>query len=132
METPNVDQAEKSSARDEEMAKSLMKGIAGYLYGRVAAWVDPFAIPKEIKHIRKNGIQGLSDYALHLAGAVGYFEGLYNILSDVIKDPHDARNYVPIAINGVILASAGINWVFERGKKQGKLEAELSNPPNSQ
>lgn len=100
--------------------------ISGAIVGAIRAWVSPFAVLKEINYIRNKGINSLSEYSAHIAGAVAYSAEAYHIVSSLVEDPTNPRNYIPIATNAAGTTFQLALWAYKRGRKTG-LETRLKS-----
>ena len=97
----------------EDIRDVVFNTVSGYIIGRVSSWFLPSFIPLQAKEIRDKGIKSLEYYALNSSATAGYFHGVYNILSDLAKEPNNWTNYIPFMTNAIVGLSIS---VFNRTK----------------
>jgi len=98
--------------------------LSGIVYGSLSSWLNPFFLPQGIREVRDNGLKGrngdenLGLYTFAYLATGSYLDGVSNILEDLLKEPTNPVNYIPLVFNLV----SGVGQVYPRICSRGKQE----------
>jgi len=98
--------------------------LVGGLAGIIEAYFNPLKIPEEVKILNKDGITGVTTYSAFVASHATYFATWLAITRNIIDEPSNPVNYIPLALNAI--SGAG-QLAYKWGKEDASKESNSNN-----